>query len=353
MNRVEILDCTLRDGSYVNRFQFSVAETRYLCKRLEEAGLRLIEVGHGLGLGASRRGGAFAAAATDEEYLEAAAEGCSEAVFGMFCIPGIAALDDLSRAASLGMKLVRIGTNVNEAELAEPFIDRAKQCGMTVCVNYMKSYALPPAEFAQKAILAGRYGADILYIVDSAGGMLPDNLSDYIRAVRAVSDIRLGYHGHNNLGLAVSNTLRAIREGVELADTSLQGLGRSAGNASTEQVLMVLDRMGVAHGIDLLKLLDLGFEAVQPLVTQRGLNPIDLVCGFSLFHSSYIPVISKVSAKYCVDPRELIIELCKVDQIEAPEDLVEAVAKRLPKKEEALFPIKYRLERYFINEQQA
>jgi 4-hydroxy-2-oxovalerate aldolase len=250
------------------------------------------------------------------------------------------------------MKLVRVGTNVNEAELAEPFIAKAKSLGMTVCVNYMKSYALPPAEFAEKAVLAARYGADILYIVDSAGGMLPDDLSDYIRAVKDAVGIRMGYHGHNNLGLAVSNSLRAIREGVELVDTSLQGLGRSAGNASTEQVVMVLDRMGVAHGFDLLKLLDLGFDAVQPLVTGRGLNPIDLVCGYSLFHSSYIPVIGKYSAKYCVDPRELIIELCKIDQIEAPEDLVEEIARRLPKKEEALFPIKYRLERYFVNEQQ-
>ncbi len=351
MKDVTILDTTLRDGSYVNRFQFSTAETSYLAERLDDAGLEFVEVGHGLGLGAYRKGGEYAAAATDEEYLNAAIPSVKRAKIGMFCIPGFAELEDLDMAVSLGMKFVRVGTNVTEVEQSRPFIEKAKKHGIFVCANYMKSYALAPKELAKKVEISKSYGVDMIYIVDSAGGMLPDELVSYIKAIQDNAQIDIGYHGHNNLGLAVSNSLSAVKNGVKFVDTSLQGLGRSAGNASTEQMLMILDRTGYRHGIDLFKILDLGFDTVQPILIQMGLNPIDLVSGYALFHSSYMPLIREFSNKYHVDPRELIIELCKVDQVNAPRELVEKVAKSLKPVEKKLFFSKYHLERYYVNEQ--
>lgn len=351
MKNVTILDCTLRDGSYVNRFQFSAYDTKYLCKKLQAAGVQLIEVGHGLGLGASRKGGEFTALATDEEYLAAAAEVVNEAKFGMFCIPGIATLDDIDLAHKYGMDFIRIGANVTEAEVTKAYIEKAKAYGMTVCVNFMKSYALPPAEFSEKAVLANEYGADVIYIVDSAGGMLPSELADYIKAVQDKVDITLGFHGHNNMGLASALSLDAVNLGVNYIDTSLQGLGRSAGNTPTEQFVLLMNRIGVETGIDQYKVMDLGFDTIQPLLPQAGQNPIDLIAGYSLFHSSYIPVIRKCSTHYCVDPRELIVELCKRDQINAPEELVDEIARSLKPKDEETFYAKYHLERYYVNEQ--
>ncbi|MCX6983738.1 MAG: 4-hydroxy-2-oxovalerate aldolase [Lentisphaerae bacterium] len=348
---VRILDCTLRDGSYVNNFQFSASDTKLICMALDSAGVTHIEIGHGLGLGAYRKGGSLSSAATDEEYLQAAAEGVKKSNFGMFCIPGFAEVSDIDLAHSYGMDFIRIGTNVHEIEKSEPFIERAKKHGMMVCANYMKSYTLPPQKLAEKAVLSGKYGADYIYIVDSAGGMLPSELSTYIKALKEKVSVGLGYHGHNNLGLAVANSLLASDLGVHFIDTSLQGLGRGGGNAPTEQMLLVMERAGYKHKIDMFKILDIGFDIISPLLVQTGLNPIDLVSGFALFHSSYIPVIKKYSNKYCVDPRALIIELCKTDQVNADPALVERIASKLKRKSKAVFFSKYHLERYFVNEQ--
>lgn len=352
MNDLKILDCTLRDGSYVNRFQFSIYDTRTLCAALGEAGVPWIEIGHGLGLGAYRKGGELSAAASDEEYLDAAAGAVPKtSLFGMFCIPGVAELDDVKIARDHGASFLRVGTNVTQIKDGVPFVERAKSLGMTVAVNYMKSYALSPKELAEKARISVDAGADYVYIVDSAGGMLPEELEAYIDALRSALDVAIGYHGHNNLGLAVSNTLLAVKKGATLVDTSLQGLGRSSGNASTEQVLLALARMGRRLEIDVFKLMEIGFDMIQPMIPQAGLNPIEMVSGYALFHSSYMPLIGKYSNHYCVDPMELIIKLCEVDRINAPEELVRDIASKLKPKERHLFYGKYHLERYYVNEQ--
>lgn len=352
IDEVTLLDCTLRDGSYVNNFQFSTYDTEFLCRKLEGAGIKHIEIGHGLGLGAYRKGGKLAAAATDEEYLKAAAETLKSASFGMFCIPGFASLDDIDLAHDHGMDFIRIGTNATEVERSEKFVERAKKHGMLVCSNYMKSYAISPKEFAENAKLSKSYGVDVVYVVDSAGGMLPDELKAYIGAVKDAVDIHIGFHGHNNLDLAVALSLLAVEMGATVIDASLQGLGRGAGNAATEQIAILFSRMGVDLGVDLFKALDVGFDTVQPMLFQTGLNPIDLVSGLALFHSSYMPLIREYSNKYHVDPRELIIKLCERDKVNPPPELVEEVAKTLKPKQRDVFFAKYHLERYFVNEEQ-
>ena len=348
----DLLDCTLRDGSYVNRFQFTVRDTEFLCRKLEECGLKYIEVGHGLGLGAYRRGGEFTAAATDERYLQAASNSLSRAWFGMFCIPGIATLEDVDLAHGYGMKFIRVGVNVADVGLSAKYIERAKKHGMLVCTNYMKSYVVSPAVFATCAKVSRSFGADVLYIVESAGGMLPEQVESYVRAVQGNVEIDIGYHGHHNLGLAVSNSLMCAKLGARFIDTCLQGLGRSAGNAPTEQVAMIFNRMGLKTDLDLLKLLSLGYETIRPIITQIGLNPIDLVSGYALFHTSYMPLIKQYSNQYCIDPLELIIELCKEDQVNAAPELVERIASRLVPKDKDVFFGKFHFERYYVNEQQ-
>lgn len=347
----DILDCTLRDGSYVNRFQFSLAATRATCRALDEAGVRFIEVGHGVGLGAYRRGGDFAAAHSDEEYVATAAQSVKQAKFGVFCIPGYAMLEDVDLCHEHGMHFIRIGTNVTEVEKSRPFIERAKKHGMLVCANFMKSYVVPPEEFAEKARMSAQYGADVVYIVDSTGGMTGDDVKAYYEAVREKTGIGLGFHGHNNLGLANANSLLAADLGAALVDSSLQGLGRSSGNAITEMLVFLFQKRGKDLGIDPFKLLDAGFGLAKPLIHERGQNPIDTVCGYADFHSSYLPVIKRISGKYAVDPRELIIEVCKMNRVDAPEDLVESVAKNLPRYEEMVFELRYNLDRYYTNEQ--
>lgn len=346
---MKILETTLRDGSYAVNFQFTAQDTAVISSALERIGFDLIEVGHGVGLRASQRN-CGEAADTDEAYLRATAEALRTAKFGMFCIPGIAQLEDVDLAAQYKMGFIRIGTNVTEVEESIPFIERAKKHGMMVCANFMKSYALDPKAFAQKVKQSASYGAEVVYLVDSAGGMLPQEVADYINAVKDVSDVQLGFHGHDNLGLGVANTLRAVECGAAIVDSSLQGLGRSAGNAPTELLVVALQRMGINLGIDPIQVMDVGEKYVRPLVRRQGLSSIDIVSGLAQFHSSYMGVIQRVASKYQVDPRQLIIGVCARDKVNAPEALVEEVARSLKKQPDVL-PARYEFDRYHGHEQ--
>jgi 4-hydroxy-2-oxovalerate aldolase len=348
--KLQILECTLRDGSYTINFGFTATDTAVIAKALEHVGFRLIEIGHGIGLHASEAGKGKAAE-TDEAYCKAAAEVLKEAKWGMFCIPGIARLEDVDMAASYGMGFLRVGTNANEAEQAEPFIARAKKHGMYVSANFMKSYALEPKEFAQKAILAQKLGADVLSVVDSAGGMLVSELEAYFRAVRDVCDIDLAFHGHNNLGLAVSHSLKAVELGAVIVDTTLQGMGRSSGNAPSEMMVAALKRTGIDLGIDPIEVADISEKYVRPLLRRPGHSSLDVIGGYAQFHSSYMGLIRKYSSQYRVDPRRLIVALCERDKLNADAKLVEEIAKHLLSKSTELFPASLGFNDYFGDEQ--
>lgn len=347
---LRILETTLRDGSYSINFSFTANDTAVLAKGLENLGFKLIEIGHGVGLGASKKGYGEAAE-SDEDYLKAASESLTSADFGMFCIPGIASLEDIDLAAEYNMGFIRVGTDVTKIKEGQPYIERAKKHGMFVSTNYMKSYCMPPKEFAQQAIESQKYGADILCVVDSAGGMMRSELEAYFNAVQDVCDIPLGFHGHDNLGLATSNSLRAVEMGAVVVDTSLQGMGRSAGNASTEHVVAGLVKMGIDLGIDLIEVMDLGEKYIKPMMTRTGLNSLDIICGFSQFHSSYMGVIRKYASKYSVDPRRLIMRVCEVDKVNAPEDLVERLAHELSNPDAHLYLGGFGFDKYHGDEQ--
>ncbi len=347
---MRILDTTLRDGSYAINFQFTADDTGRIAGALENSGFELIEVGHGVGLHASEAGYGRAAE-TDEAYLKAAGNVLSKATFGMFCIPGIARLEDIDMAADYGMGFIRIGTDADKVGESEPFISRAKHHGMYISSNIMKSYVMPPAEFADKARLAASFGTDVLCIVDSAGGMLASDIDDYFRATMDATDVPLAFHGHDNLGLAIAHSLRAIELGAVIVDSSLQGMGRSAGNASTEMLVAILRRMGLCDNIDPLAVMDIGEALVQPLLPLHHPTSLDTVAGYAQFHTSHMSVIRKYSKVHDIDPRKLIVELCKHDRVNAPEDLVDKLAKEIRTEQREGPVTDYALGEYFGNEQ--
>jgi 4-hydroxy 2-oxovalerate aldolase len=325
---VNILDTTLRDGSYATNFSFTKNDTSKICSELQKAGVKFIEIGHGVGFRGSEKGYGKAKQ-TDEEYLEAAKSVLNKSKLGMFCIPGIANLVDIDLASKYEIDFLRIGTDVTKISESKEFIKKAKDCGMLVTANYMKSYALPPKDFAQKVILSEKYGADIVYIVDSAGGMFESDLKKYYEEIRKVSSIPLGFHGHDNLGLAISNSILAAELGFELIDSSLQGLGRSSGNASTEVLTAALTKKGFTTDINLRKILEIGIKNIQPKAT-KGKMPLDIIAGFTDFHSSYMPHIEKFSKKFNVDPISLMIEITKIDKVNLDQEKLEKIAKELP-----------------------
>lgn len=328
MKRVNVLDNTLRDGSYAVDFSFTAADTASICTELERAGVGYIEVGHGAGLGATARN-FYPAAATDVEYLEAARSALTSSRFGMFCNPAIAGLEDIDVAADHGMDFIRVGTDVTGIADSRRYLARAKERGLFATANLMKSYAVPPEQFAEAATQAAEYGADVVYLVDSAGSMFPEDVEAYLSALRAASGVQFGFHGHDNLGLAVYNSLFAAERGAGFVDASLQGLGRSAGNAPTEHLAAALDKRGYQTGIDVLRLLRAEAACGSPLVVRPGYAALDVVSGYAGFHSNFLPKVLAAAEEYEVDPARLIIELCEVDRLSVRDEVLRSIATRI------------------------
>lgn len=347
MSDINVMDTTLRDGSYTVDFNFSIGDTKTICSELESAGIKYIEIGHGIGIGAALIGHK-PAIHTDAEYIQAAKSIVKNSKIGMFSITKMTPLDSIKEIAKQGLDFIRIGSDIANVSYIPKYVETAKNAGLITMCNIMKSYVLPPDEFANIVADIEKSGVDIVYLVDSAGGMFPQDIINYYKAIRSKSQIKLGFHGHDNLGCAVANAITAAQIGYDFIDTSLQGLGRSAGNPSTEIFVAAMQKQGKLRDINLIKLLDIGQLYIKDLSNNKK-NDIDIIAGFADFHSSYMNIIYKYAAKYSIDPRILIIELTKIDKMNAPEELVDKIAKNI--KEHNSNTIKFKMYKYIGNEQ--
>lgn len=326
---MKILDTTIRDGSYAIDFKFSCCDVEEIVGRMESVGIEYIEIGHGQGLNASSPEHGIALH-SDIEYMMTARKTLKKAKFGFFCIPGIARLEDLHIAKTHGVSFVRIGVNAEQLETAEAYIKEAKKLNLITMVNFMKSYTILPNQIADKVKQVEVWGADVVYIVDSAGYMLPEELGEYYDAIREKSDVTLGFHGHNNLGLAVANSLYCVEKGFEFIDCSLQGLGRSIGNASTEMFVMALKRKGYKFDMDIPRLLEYGYVLLKDVVQTNLQSPLDLICGYAGFHSGFLKEIYRCSNEKKVDPLRLIIAYSELDKKTMDYEKLCEVAEQLP-----------------------
>ncbi|MBQ0027418.1 MAG: 4-hydroxy-2-oxovalerate aldolase [Lachnospiraceae bacterium] len=328
---MQIMDVTLRDGSYAINFQFSEYDTEKICSGLNGAGIKYIEIGHGMGLEASSPAGGLALC-TDAEYLQAAKRAVPDAKYGMFCIPTYASVDSLDLLKENGASFVRVGSNVSEVETTKEYIERAKALGLEVMANYMKSYVATPEEFAENVKKSESWGADVVYVVDSAGSMDSHDVEKYFEAVKKVSNIKVGFHGHNNLGLAVANSIYAMDLGYDFVDTAMLGMGRSAGNAATELFVGNLVKRKMAEEIELDKIMECAEKYVRPLMKHYP-NALDLYCGIAQFHTSYMKYIQKYSMKYRVNPLKLILEYSEYDKVNMDEAALDKIASGMAKDE--------------------
>ena len=272
---------------------------------------------------------------SDKEYLQAAQKSAGDAKYGMFCIPGVADLSDLELLVEYGASFVRVGSNVTEVRNTKTYIDKAKSLGLEVMANYMKSYVVSPDEFAENVKMSEDFGADVVYIVDSAGSMSCDDVKNYFEAIRSISNIKVGFHGHNNLGLAVSNSLCALKLGFDFIDTSLLGMGRSAGNAATELFIANLVKQTVEYPYNLKKILECAEKYVNPLWKHRA-NALDLYCGIAEFHTSYMKYIHRYATKYRVNPLDLIVRYSAYNKVDMDEKKLDEIAAQMDKDEECI-----------------
>lgn len=325
---VEILECSLRDGSYAVDFNFTAADTGLLVRELSKVGFKWIEVGHGMGIGADLAG----KGEMPQGYLELikVARKNTSSKIGMFYIPSIVPVEHLLAASREGLDFVRIGANATEAAGAFDTVAYAKKLGLTVGMNLMKSYAISPVEFGRLAKEAEDAGADIVYLVDSVGGMNPREVEEYIGEATSRASCEFGFHGHDNLKMAVANTLKAFECGAKFLDSTMMGVGRGAGNAPSEALVCLLEDMGVDTGVNIYSLLKMADVYITPLLSSIDMyDTKEVAMGYGKFHSSHMPKVMAASQKYQADLKELIIRMGRIDPVNIDEHTLEEVAKSL------------------------
>ncbi|HZG79493.1 MAG TPA: 4-hydroxy-2-oxovalerate aldolase, partial [Brevibacillus sp.] len=228
--------------------------------------------------------------------------------------------------------LVRVATHVTEADVSAQHISIARELGMETVGFLMMAHMAPVEKLVEQAKLMESYGAEAVYVTDSAGALLPHEVRERISALRESLDIEIGFHAHNNLSVAVANTLVAIEEGATRIDGSVRCLGAGAGNTQTEVLLAVLDRMGVNLGIDIYKMMDAAENVVGPLLPRpQDINRGSLVLGYAGVYSSFLLHAERAGKRYNVDPRDILIELGKRKVVGGQEDMILDVAAEMSK----------------------
>lgn len=322
----QILECTLRDGSYAVDFTFTADYTARVARELARLGFPWIEVGHGVGIGAHDRG--LPAGATDLDYARAATRGAGEGSWGMFAIPGLAEVAEVEAVIDEGASFIRVGLDPDRFSDGLKFIEAVRWGDCQVFVNFMKSHALSADEMGRRVRTLSEAGVSGAYLVDSSGGMLPQEIADRAVAMRSSADFLLGFHGHDNLGLATAHSLSVADCGFDIIDSTLQGIGRSAGNTSSERFIGLMTRLGWQHGYDLIEVLKAGQELVRPELPQPGYSGLDTLSGVCFFHTSFLPRLVNVAERYGIDPHVLMqghYEMRRTSPTLSLEDAAEAL----------------------------
>jgi 4-hydroxy-2-oxovalerate/4-hydroxy-2-oxohexanoate aldolase len=288
----------------------------------------LIEVTHGDGLGGASINYGFPAH-SDEEYLRAVVPKMKRAKISALLLPGIGTVDHLHMAADCGVTTIRVATHCTEADVSRQHIEEARRMRLDTVGFLMMAHMVTPEQLLVQAKKMVSYGANCIYCTDSAGTMLPDDVSARISALRdgIGSHIDIGFHGHHNLGMGIANSLAAMSAGAVRIDGSAAGLGAGAGNTPLEVFVAVLNRMGAQHGVDLYKLMDVAEDLIVPMMDQAvRIDRNALVLGYAGVYSSFLLFAERAAVKYGISSRDLLVELGRRKTVGGQEDMIEDLA---------------------------
>lgn len=335
MPKIIITDTTLRDGSHTVSHQFTPEDVMEIASALDNAGIDMIELGHGDGLTGSTINYGFGKY-DDYTLVKAAASVIKNAKLAVLLLPGIGTVEALEKAKECGATAVRVATHVTEADIAEQHIKAAKEMGLFTVGFLMMAHMADVNRVVEEALKMESYGADVVYVTDSGGAMLPMDVKEKISALKSNLKVPIGHHSHNNLGVSIANSLAAIEAGATYIDGSLSGLGAGAGNTPTETLVAVLNRMNIEHNTDLYKMMDASTKALIPVLEKKGvktqLNLDAMMIGYAGVYSSFLLHARRAAERFNVDVRDVLLELGRRRAVGGQEDWIIEVAHEMSKK---------------------
>ena len=326
--KITLHDMTLRDGMHPKRHLMTLEQMKSVAQGLDQAGVPWIEVTHGDGLGGASVNYGFPAH-SDEEYLGSVIPLMKQAKVSALLLPGIGTVDHLKMAHGLGVHTIRVATHCTEADVSEQHITMARKLDMDTVGFLMMAHMNSAEGLVKQAKLMEGYGANCIYVTDSAGYLLPEQVKERIAAVRAAlkPETELGFHGHHNLAMGVANSIAAIEAGANRIDAAAAGMGAGAGNTPLEVLVAVLDRMGIDTGVDVWKIQDVAEDLVVPLMDfPIRIDRDALTLGYAGVYGSFLLFAKRAEKKYGIPARDLLVELGRRGMVGGQEDMIEDTA---------------------------
>ena len=331
--KVILHDMCLRDGMHAKGEQISVEEMVRVATALDDANVPYIQVTHGAGLGGNSLQHGFSMA-TNEEYISAVAPLMKQAIVSVLLIPGMGTMKELQSAYDAGARSVHVATHCTEANTSPQHMAFARKLGMDTTGFLMMAHLNTAKGLAEQAALMESYGAQTVYLTDSAGYMLPEDVTRCISALRETlkPETEIGFHGHHNLGMGIANSIAAIAAGASRIDGSAAGLGAGAGNTPLEVFAAVCERMGIETGVDLFKLMDLSENIILPLMDHIiRVDRESLTLGYAGVYSTFLLHAKRAAERFGIPARDILVELGRKKMIAGQEDMIVDTAMTMAK----------------------